>query len=117
MLAHTYGRRGAWGLAVVLSLPALLGAAGPQPRAEPGVKPEPIRESVWKGASKQPVTPAEIDDLILRALKDAGIKPAPLVSDEQFLRRVYLDVCGKLPTPAEVKAFLADTDPQKRARL
>ena len=43
-------------------------------------------------------------------------EPAP-VSDAQFARRVYLDAWGLLPAPAELRAFLADTDPGKRARL
>src|SRR5262249_33624855 len=42
--------------------------------------------------------------------------PAPL-DDVAFLRRVYLDVIGLLPTPAEVETFRADTGPDRRARL
>ena len=40
-----------------------------------------------------------------------------LCSDEQFIRRVYLDITGTLPTPEQVKAFLADKDPNKRDKL
>lgn len=39
------------------------------------------------------------------------------VSDEEFLRRVYLDLKGLLPTPEEVRAFLQDKDAQKRSKL
>src|SRR5207249_3981969 len=39
-----------------------------------------------------------------------------LTTDEQFIRRVSLDLTGKLPPPSEISAFAADTDPAKRAR-
>src|SRR5204863_4679423 len=42
--------------------------------------------------------------------------PQPL-DDAAFARRLYLDLIGLLPTPAELDAFLADPDPQKRAKL
>jgi hypothetical protein len=41
----------------------------------------------------------------------------PVVSDEVFLRRVYLDLIGLLPTPEERASFLADADEQKREKL
>jgi hypothetical protein len=49
--------------------------------------------------------------------KELGIVPSELCTDEQFLRRVSLDLTGTLPTPAKVKAFLADTNPNKRDAL
>jgi hypothetical protein len=48
---------------------------------------------------------------------DLGLVPSELCSDEQFLRRVYLDLTATLPTPAQVQAFVADNDPHKRDRL
>src|SRR6185312_13840950 len=39
---------------------------------------------------------------------------SPLCSDEAFLRRLYLDAIGTLPTPEEIRAFLADADSKKR---
>src|SRR5262249_35062852 len=44
------------------------------------------------------------------------ITPSPLAGDEEFLRRVYLDLIGVQPKPDEVRAFLADTDPKKREK-
>src|SRR5262249_7561194 len=41
----------------------------------------------------------------------------PVADDETFLRRVSLDLTGKLPGPEDVRAFVASTDPDKRARL
>jgi hypothetical protein len=58
-----------------------------------------------------------IDDLVYAKLAAMGIPPSGLSTDPEFLRRVYLDTIGILPTPTEARAFLADGDPQKRARL
>ena len=46
-----------------------------------------------------------------------GIQPAPRADDAEFLRRVYLDLVGRLPKVSEVRAFLADQDPDKRSKL
>jgi hypothetical protein len=58
-----------------------------------------------------------IDDLVLTKLRELNIEPSPLSSDSEFIRRVYLDAAGILPEPDEVRAFLADPRPDKRARL
>jgi hypothetical protein len=59
----------------------------------------------------------EIDRLAFRAMREAGIEPALPCSDEVFLRRVHLDVAGRLPTLEETRAFLRDPDKDRRARL
>ena len=46
---------------------------------------------------------------MLAAWRRRGIEPANLCSDTVFIRRVYLDVIGTLPEPAEVLAFVADS--------
>ena len=43
--------------------------------------------------------------------------PAPLCTDAEFLRRVYLDLAGKIPTAEEAAIFLKDTNPDKRNKL
>ena len=58
-----------------------------------------------------------IDDLTLVKWKKLGLRPSPLADDAVFLRRVSLDLCGRLPTSAEARAFLADTAADKRAKL
>ncbi len=61
-------------------------------------------------------TPTEVDRLIVEKLRKLGIVPSEVCTDEEFLRRVSLDMTGTLPTPEEVRAFQADNDPDKRAR-
>ncbi len=58
-----------------------------------------------------------IDELVFKRLKQAGIPPAALCSDEVFVRRAFLDVIGTLPTEDETRQFLADKSPQKRRDL
>ena len=58
-----------------------------------------------------------IDEFVLAKLKKLNIRPSTLTTDDAFLRRVYLDTVGRLPTPDEVKAFLADASPDKRSTL
>jgi hypothetical protein len=57
-----------------------------------------------------------IDDKLLVKWKDLGLTPSSLCSDEDFLRRLYLDGIGTLPTPGEIKAFLADKAADKRQK-
>jgi hypothetical protein len=58
-----------------------------------------------------------VDDLILAKLQMLRIPPSEPATDSEFLRRAYLDTCGTLPRVEEAKAFLASTDPLKRAKL
>lgn len=58
-----------------------------------------------------------VDDEVFRNLFAIGIKPAKLCSDEAFLRRVYIDSLGTLPTVREAKAFLDDHRENKRREL
>ena len=58
-----------------------------------------------------------VDEAVLAALREKGIEPAPPCSDAVFVRRIYLDVTGTLPAPRDVRAFLEDTNPAKRAAL
>lgn len=58
-----------------------------------------------------------VDDLVFQKLKRLNIAPSPLSEDYVFVRRVYLDTLGVLPTAGETREFLADTTPDKRSRL
>lgn len=69
------------------------------------------------GRSEAAVSAGEIDFLVEAKLRDLGIQPNPIASDEVFLRRVYLDVAGRIPSLAEANKFLDSTEPQKREDL
>jgi hypothetical protein len=58
-----------------------------------------------------------IDDYIFGKMIEDGIPHAPLASDAEFLRRVTLDLTGRIPTVAAVRSFLADENPKKRTDL
>ena len=51
-----------------------------------------------------------VDDFIFGAMERDGVKSAPLSSDQEFLRRVYFDLTGHPPTPAEIREFLDKPD-------
>src|ERR1043165_3569212 len=59
----------------------------------------------------------EIDRFILMRLRAENVEPSPICTDFEFVRRVYVDVVGVIPTGDEVKAFLNDKSADKRARL
>lgn len=59
----------------------------------------------------------EIDRYAWERLKSLGILPSDLCTDAEFLRRVTLDITGRLPDPRRAKAFLADQAPGKRSKL
>jgi hypothetical protein len=58
-----------------------------------------------------------IDELAARKLAEIGIEPSGLCDDATFLRRVYLDVTGTLPTPEQAAAFLDSKAPDRRNQL
>jgi hypothetical protein len=57
-----------------------------------------------------------IDQHVFANLKQIGVPPSPLCDDSTFLRRISLDIGGRLPTAEETKAFLASREPDKRDR-
>lgn len=72
-------------------------------------------------AGEGPTTPVsvaqEIDTLLERDWKSAGQRPADPATDAEFLRRVTLDLVGRIPTVAETRRFLVDQHPAKREAL
>lgn len=58
-----------------------------------------------------------IDRLVAEKWQRLHVSPSPPVDEATFHRRAYLDLIGKVPTPAEVTEFLADKGAEKRARL
>lgn len=59
---------------------------------------------------------ATVDRLLEKEFARQGVSPAPLCTDEDFLRRVTLDLAGTIPTPGEVTFFGLDPSPDKRSR-
>ncbi|MBL8826282.1 MAG: DUF1549 domain-containing protein [Planctomycetaceae bacterium] len=76
-----------------------------------------ISSQVAKVPFPQIATTNKIDEHVLAKLKSLNILPSEVAGDSEFLRRVYLDVIGMLPTADEARAFLADNRPDKRARV
>jgi hypothetical protein len=60
---------------------------------------------------------AKIDQLVLAGLTKAGQKPNPPATSEQLVRRLYLDIAGRIPTATETAAFVDDKAPNKSAKL
>jgi hypothetical protein len=59
----------------------------------------------------------QIDRLISFQTPGYDQLAAPVATDDEFLRRIYLDLVGTIPTTADSRAFLADTEPAKREKL
>ena len=95
-------------IAIVLGLACAGGAAfaSASSRTE-----QPFENTTWS-------TPANvIDAQVAAALAKQGVRLRNPCSDGVFIRRVYLDMIGTLPSPEEVEAFLEDQHPNKRAAL
>jgi hypothetical protein len=70
-----------------------------------------------KFAFRAPPANNFIDTAVFAKQKELQLLPAPVATDEVFLRRVYLDTIGTLPTAEEAAAFLDSPDKDKRAKL
>ena len=81
-------------------------------------KPAPPTASAKSVAHKKIVKISDqIDSLVLAKLKEEGIKRNPKAGDEVFLRRIYLDVVGRIPTLEETNTFLDSKSKTKRSDL
>ncbi len=74
------------------------------------------RKPVWTPPRNMASTKV-IDRFVELGWRERKVKPAPLCSDETFVRRVHLDLAGRIPTIAERKEFLEDRGRAKRERL
>lgn len=82
------------------------------------------RSAKWRVSLDQPVVFGAaivrqnfIDDEIFTRITAANIQPAPLAGDEEFLRRVTLDLTGRIPSATDVTDFLQDSSSFKRDNL
>ena len=92
-------------IALVVLLSTGPGTAGQQPARSPFE------------AATAPAARTRLDELVFARLKRLGLQPARLSSDAVFVRRVFLDVIGTLPTADEARAFIEDPLPTKRSAL
>ena len=78
-----------------------------------------FRASIPLGAPIENLPPAKnfIDEAVFHNLKQLGIPPSSLCDEATYLRRVSLDIAGRLPTVEETQSFLAEDNPDKRDRL
>lgn len=103
-------RKATWGV-----VGAVLLVAGLSEAARPVAKPKPS-PAIFE-TSNRPATSSTIDKIVGRKLASMDIH-SPLCSDGVFVRRVYLDLLGTLPTSTEARAFLDDKDMKnKREKL
>jgi hypothetical protein len=86
-----------------LALASAVGRAGPPPQAPP---PDDVAALT-----------ARIDRLIEAGYAENQVQPAPLADDSEFIRRVCLDLAGRIPRVSEVRKFLDDNSPNKRRVL
>ena len=88
-----------------------------------------IREQIFQGTQRfqksvlavKPASAADpiphhnfIDDDIFNKLATAGVPAATLTTDEEFFRRINLDLTGRIPSPDDVRGFVTNADPGKR---
>lgn len=77
----------------------------------------------WDTVAEKDLLPADrpihavVDHYISAKLAHSKVQPAPAASDANFIRRLTLDLAGRIPTTAEVRAYVAATEPDKAARL
>jgi hypothetical protein len=102
-------RLGAW-LAVGIAVIAV--ACGPSSHA-------PARAPVAAPVAQAPagMTAADVDRMLAAALQKRGVVASEVVDDEHFLRRVYLDVAGRIPTLDEMDRFESDRSERRRANV
>src|SRR4051812_30589632 len=110
---HAFARAAA-ALAVLAALAGAGRADKPQTASGPGGT---VPVSHLLKTHTTALSPGEIDRLIAREQQTAGVKALPLTSDEQFIRRIHLDLTGKLPQPVDILAFMSDKSPGKRGKL
>jgi Protein of unknown function (DUF1553)/Protein of unknown function (DUF1549) len=93
------------GVIAAMLIPAAAAAADPPAGNRAKAKPDPVALA------------AVIDRHVGDTLKAHKVPPAPRADDATFFRRVNLVLAGRVPVPSEVRLFVADTDPDKRAKV
>ena len=68
------------------------------------------------GSLVDPATANTIDRYLFQAMAQANVTPAPPTTDYEFVRRVTLDLNGRIPTASQVTSFVSDSSPDKRSK-
>lgn len=81
------------------------------------ILPDSLRESPGANAARDFASiPAAINTLVAEGWSRRSVKPAPALNDSAWLRRVHLDLAGRIPSPQETAGFASDQTPTKRAQ-
>jgi hypothetical protein len=99
--------------AVLLGLGLSACSSADRGRTSDASPPSSAEASIASSVSLDP----ELDRIMRQRWDAAGITPAPVADDPTFLRRVTLDLAGRIPTPREVLAFEDDVRPDKRRHV
>ena len=107
---------------VPVTLSALVACLTAMPSSIDAAKPKRSDEKARESVSSVPITKAlaassRVDKLIQEGYAKHGVEPNPITSDEKFVRRVYLDIVGRIPTYDETTGFLQATGDDKRSKL
>lgn len=65
----------------------------------------------------RPIESEQLDALLAIELEKEGAARLPVISEDQLVRRLFLDLIGQLPAPADIEEYLAQTDADKKAKL
>ncbi len=106
------GAGGLWGFKFLVLSMALLVVMGAGQKLAVADRPRPGTEK-----SKSEGRAGFIDRLLESSWKKAGVNPAKPATDEEYLRRAYLDLLGRIPDVQEARAFLQTRETDKREKL
>jgi sugar lactone lactonase YvrE len=90
-----------------------------EPVQNPALAASMLTASLARGTSKGPKVARRnfIDEHIFGKMERDGVPHAAMATDEEFVRRVYLDATGRIPSPADIEKFLASREANKREKL
>lgn len=89
----------------------------PEKPVEAGLLAETVAGSTHTGKAAHIPPHNFVDRLLFARMAKDGVPPAPMATDYEFVRRVYLDLTGRIPTTQQVRDFVASTDTAKRDKL
>lgn len=85
--------------------------------AAEAAKPVKLPDRPKKTVTAPALDSKQIDAMIDKTFTEAKVTPARMTTDEEFIRRAYLDITGTLPEPGDILAFCREKDRSKRAKL